>query len=69
MRDKKSGTLTRVQKIKKRLSHSFGRLCKLLFFFLMTILNYGSLKTKVFYLIFFYLNHQIDILSQLELYY
>lgn len=28
MREKKSGALSKVQKIKKRLSHSFGRLCK-----------------------------------------
>lgn len=28
MREKKSGALSRVQKLKKRLSHSFGRLCK-----------------------------------------
>lgn len=36
MREKKSGALSKVQKIKKRLSHSFGRLCEYptLFFFL-----------------------------------
>lgn len=28
MREKKSGALSRVQKLKKRLSHSFGRLCE-----------------------------------------
>lgn len=28
MREKKSGALSRMQKLKKRLSHSFGRLCK-----------------------------------------
>lgn len=28
MREKKSGALSKVQKIKKRLSHSFGRLCE-----------------------------------------
>jgi len=28
MREKKGGALSRVQKLKKRLSHSFGRLCK-----------------------------------------
>lgn len=31
MREKKSGALSRVQKLKKRLSHSFSRLCKFLF--------------------------------------
>nr|CAI5832001.1 unnamed protein product [Callosobruchus analis] len=28
MREKKSGALSRMQKLRKRLSHSFGRLCK-----------------------------------------
>ncbi|KAL3275729.1 hypothetical protein HHI36_020477 [Cryptolaemus montrouzieri] len=30
MREKKSGALSRMQKLRKRLSHSFGRLCKYL---------------------------------------
>jgi hypothetical protein len=47
MREKKSGAL---QKLKKRLSHSFGRLCKLIFignehsFNFMQ--NYNKTKTK-----------------------
>lgn len=34
MREKKSGALSKVQKLKKRLSHSFGRLCKFLKYFM-----------------------------------
>lgn len=46
MREKKSGALSKVQKIKKRLSHSFGRLCKYKLLFII-VLTYSKPRSKI----------------------
>lgn len=45
MREKKGGALSRVQKLKKRLSHSFGRLCKYILCF--KIIVFILIKYKI----------------------